>query len=364
MSQTSPTSSALFAPSTLGDVELANRIIMAPLTRSRAAAGNIPHALNARYYAQRASAGLIISEATQITPQGQGYPKTPGIHSQEQIDGWKEVTHAVHQLGGKIFLQLWHVGRISHPVTLADGGLPVAPSAIKPAGEIYTDQGMKPFVTPRALETAEIPALVENFRRAAANAKAAGFDGVEIHAANGYLIDQFLRDGTNQRTDSYGGSVSNRSRLLREVTEAVLTVWNPGQVGVRLSPVNPFNDIADSAPQTTFEAVTEQLNTYQLAYLHVVEDQVSDFDFQRLRQIFNGAYIANNGYDRDSAIAAVDADRADFIAFGKLFISNPDLPERLRRNGPYNAPRPDSFYAGGAEGYDDYPSLTTVGATV
>lgn len=363
MSQTSPTSSALFVPSTLGDVELTNRIIMAPLTRSRAAAGNIPHALNARYYAQRASAGLIISEATQITPQGQGYPKTPGIHSQEQIDGWKEVTQAVQQRGGKIFLQLWHVGRISHPVTLADGGLPVAPSPIRPAGDIYTDQGMKPFVTPRALETPEIPALVEDFRRAAANAKAAGFDGVEIHAANGYLIDQFLRDGTNQRTDSYGGSVSNRSRLLREVAEAVLTVWNPGQVGVRLSPVNPFNDIADSAPQATFEAVTEHLNTYQLAYLHVVEDQVSDFDFQRLRQIFNGAYIANGGYDRDSAIEAVDADRADFIAFGKLFISNPDLPERLRRNGPYNEPRPDSFYAGGAEGYDDYPALTLAGAT-
>lgn len=363
MSQTPLTSSNLFAPSTLGDVTLANRIIMAPLTRSRAAIGNVPHALNARYYAQRASAGLIISEATQITPQGQGYPKTPGIHSQEQVDGWKGVTQAVHQRGGKIFLQLWHVGRISHPVTLADGSLPVAPSAIKPAGEIYTDQGMKPFVTPRPLEAAEIPALVEDFRRAAANAKASGFDGVEIHAANGYLIDQFLRDGTNQRNDSYGGSVSNRSRLLREVTEAVLTVWKPGQVGVRLSPVNPFNDIIDSAPQPTFEAVTEQLNAYQLAYLHVVEDQSSDFDFQRLRQIFNGAYMANGGYERDSAIAAVDADRADFIAFGKLFISNPDLPERLRRNGPYNDPRPDSFYAGGAEGYDDYPALAEVGVS-
>ena len=363
MSQTSLTSSALFAPSTLGDVALANRIIMAPLTRSRAAAGNVPHALNARYYAQRASAGLIISEATQITPQGQGYPKTPGIHSQEQIDGWQEVTQAVHKHGGKIFLQLWHVGRISHPDTLADGGLPVAPSALKPAGEIYTDKEMQPFVTPRALETAEIPALVEDFRRAAANAKAAGFDGVEIHAANGYLIDQFLRDGTNHRDDGYGGSVTNRSRLLREVTEAILTVWKPGQVGLRLSPVNPFNDISDSTPQATFEVITEQLNAYKLAYLHVVEDRATDFDFQRLRQIFDGAYIANGDYDHDSAIAAVDTDRADFIAFGKLFIANPDLPERLRRNGPYNAPRPDSFYAGGAEGYDDYPALTTVDAT-
>jgi N-ethylmaleimide reductase len=362
MSQTSTTSSTLFAPATLGSVPVANRIVMAPLTRSRAAAGNVPHALNARYYAQRASAGLIISEATQITPQGQGYPKTPGIHSQEQIAGWQGVTQAVHQRGGKIFLQLWHVGRISHPVTLADGGLPVAPSALQPAGEIYTEQGMKPFVTPRALETAEIPTLVEDFRRAAANAKTAGFDGVEIHAANGYLLDEFLRDGTNRRTDGYGGSVANRGRLLREVTEAVLTVWEPGQVGVRLSPVNPFNDIADSAPQATFEAVTEQLNAYRLAYLHVVEDPSSDFDFQRLRQIFNGAYIANGGYDRARAIAAVDADQADFIAFGKLFISNPDLPERLRRDGPYNAPRPDSFYAGGAEGYDDYPALAAAGA--
>lgn len=363
MSQTSPTSSTLFAPATLGSVTLANRIVMAPLTRSRAATGNVPHALNARYYAQRASAGLIISEASQISPLGQGYPKTPGIHSQEQVDGWKGVTQAVHQRGGKIFLQLWHVGRISHPVTLGNGGLPVAPSALRPAGEIYTDQGMQPFVTPRALDIAEIPALAEDFRRAAANAKAAGFDGVEIHAANGYLIDQFLRDGTNQRTDGYGGPGSNRSRLLREVTEAVLTVWTPGQVGVRLSPVNPFNDIADSAPQTTFEAVTEQLNAYQLAYLHVVEDRGSDFDFQRLRQIFNGAYIANGGYERDSAIAAVDADRADFVAFGKLFISNPDLPDRLRRDGPYNDPRPDSFYAGGADGYDDYPSLAEAEAS-
>ena len=360
--QSTPATSALFSPAVLGSVALSNRIVMAPLTRSRAASGNVPQALNARYYAQRASAGVIISEATQITPQGQGYPKTPGIHSQEQIAGWREVTQAVHARSGKIFLQLWHVGRISHPVTLADGGLPVAPSAIQPAGEIYTEQGMKPFVTPRALETDEIPALVEDFRRAAANARAAGFDGVEIHAANGYLIDQFLRDGTNQRNDGYGGSIANRGRLLREVTEAVLTVWEPGRVGVRLSPVNPFNDIVDSAPQATFEAVTQQLNAYRLAYLHVVEDRSSTFDFQRLRQIFTGAYIANGDYDHDSAIAAVAADRADFIAFGKLFIANPDLPERLWRDGPYNAPRPDSFYAGGAEGYDDYPALETAGA--
>ena len=363
ISAQNPATNALFAPAVLGTLPLPNRVLMAPLTRSRAAQGNVPHALNARYYAQRASAGLIIAEATQITPQGQGYPKTPGIHSQQQVAGWRGVTQAVHERGGRIFLQLWHVGRVSHPLTQADGGLPVAPSALQPAGEIYTEQGMKPFVTPRALDIDELPALVEDYRRAAANAKAAGFDGVEIHAANGYLIDQFLRDRTNQRDDSYGGSVENRGRLLREVTEAVLRVWEPGRVGVRLSPVNPFNDIADSAPQATFEAITEQLNAYELAYLHVVEDRASDFDFQRLRQIFNGAYIANGGYDRDSAIAAVAGEQADFIAFGKLFIANPDLPERLRRNGPFNVPRPDAYYAGGAEGYDDYPALDTAGAT-
>ena len=362
MNPTAKTVDALFQPAVLGTLPVANRVLMAPLTRSRAAAGNVPHALNVRYYAQRAGGGLIISEATQITPQGQGYPKTPGIHSAAQIAGWKDVTRAVHGKGGRIFLQLWHVGRISHPVTQEGGGLPVAPSAIRPAGEIFTEQGMKPFVTPRALAIGELPGVIEDFRVAAANAREAGFDGVEIHAANGYLIDQFLRDGTNRRDDAYGGSVDNRARLLREVTEAVLTVWEPGRVGVRLSPVNPFNDIADSAPQATFEAVTDQLNAYGLAYLHVVEDRASGFDFQRLREIFNGAYIANGGYERDSAIEAVAEERADFVAFGKLFISNPDLPTRLRRGGPYNPPRPATFYAGGAEGYDDYPALETAGA--
>ena len=351
--------SNLFSPAVLGSVPLRNRIVMAPLTRSRAAAGNVPHELNARYYAQRASAGLIISEATQISPQGQGYPKTPGIHSDAQIAGWRLVTKAVHDQGGKIFLQLWHVGRISHPLTLESDDLPVAPSAIKPAGEIYTDQGMQPFVTPRALATEELSGLVEDFRRAAANAKEAGFDGVEIHAANGYLIDQFLRDGTNKRDDAYGGSVENRARLLREVTAAVLTVWEPGQVGVRISPTNPFNDIVDSNPQMTFEAITEELNAYGLAYLHVVEDRATGFDFQKLRQIFSGAYMANGDYKRDSAIEAIETEQADFIAFGKLFIANPDLPERLRTNAGFNAAREESFYAGGAEGYDDYPFLQT-----
>lgn len=351
--------SKLFAPALLGSMPLQNRIVMAPLTRSRAASGNVPHELNARYYAQRASAGLIISEATQISPQGQGYPKTPGIHSEAQIAGWRMVTKAVHEHGGKIFLQLWHVGRISHPLTLGSGELPVAPSAIKPAGEIYTDQGMQQFVTPRALATNEIPALIEEFRRAAANAKEAGFDGVEIHGANGYLIDQFLRDGTNKRHDAYGGSVENRARLLREVTEAVLSVWEPGQVGVRISPTNPFNDIADSNPQATFESVVLQLNQYGLGYLHVVEDRTDGFDYHKLRHIFNGAYMANGGYERDSAIDAIETEQADFIAFGKLFIANPDLPERLRLDTGFNPAREESFYAGGAEGYDDYPTLET-----
>ncbi|MDQ2990956.1 MAG: alkene reductase, partial [Pseudomonadota bacterium] len=224
-------------------------------------------------------------------------------------------------------------------------------------GEIYTDQGMQPFVTPRALATNEIPALIEDFRRAAANAKEAGFDGVEIHAANGYLIDQFLRDGTNKREDAYGGSVENRARLLREVAEAVLSVWEPGQVGVRISPTNPFNDIADSSPQATFETVVEQLNQYGLGYLHVVEDRTDGFDYQKLRHIFNGAYMANGGYERDSAITAIENEQADFIAFGKLFIANPDLPKRLRLHTGFNPAREDSFYAGGAEGYDDYPAL-------
>lgn len=348
---------ALFSPTVLGDMHVANRIVMAPLTRSRAAPGNVPHALNERYYAQRAGAGLIISEATQISTTGQGYPRTPGVHSAAQIEGWKGVTQAVHARGGKIFLQLWHVGRISHPVTQPGGALPVAPSAIQPKGEIYTDQGMKAFVTPRPLLIDEILQIIEDFRQAASNAKVAGFDGVEIHAANGYLIDQFLRDGTNHRSDAYGGSIENRARLLREVTQAILTVYQPGQVGVRLSPVNPFNDIADSAPQATFDSVTTLLNAYGLAYLHVVEDRQSGFDFQRLRTLFNGAYIANGGYERETAIAAIREERADFVAFGKLFIANPDLPERLLRNGPYNEPHPESYYAGGAEGYDDYPTL-------
>src|SRR5215470_9766740 len=266
----------IFSPFNLGPLQLPNRVVMAPMTRNRAGRGNVPGPLNATYYAQRASAGLIISEATQISPQGVGYPGTPGIHSAEQITGWKRVTDAVHAAGGRMFLQLWHVGRISHPSLQPDGALPVAPSAIAPAGQAMTREGMKPFVTPRALETAEIAGIVEDYRRAARNARQAGFDGVELHGANGYLIDQFLRDGSNRRTDRYGGTAPNRARLLIEVTEALVAEWGAERVGVRLSPTNPFNDISDSNPAATFATAIAELDRFNLAYLHVIEPATGD----------------------------------------------------------------------------------------
>ena len=285
----------------------------------------------------------------------------PGLYGTEQLDGWKKVTRAVHEAGGKIVVQLWHVGRISHTSLQPGHAKPVAPSAIRAhAKTVLLKDGVPTFTDtsePRALDAEELPRIVQDYRHAARNAIAAGFDGVEVHGANGYLIDQFLRDGTNKRDDAYGGPVENRARLLREVAEAVLSVWEPGQVGVRLSPTNPFNDIADSNPQATFETVVAQLNQYGLGYLHVVEDRTDGFDYQKLRRIFNGAYMANGGYERDSAIDAVESEQADFIAFGKLFIANPDLPERLRLNTGFNPAREESFYAGGAEGYDDYPFL-------
>lgn len=354
----------LFTPAQLGPYTLRNRFVMAPLTRNRAGAGNVPHALNATYYAQRASAGLIISEASQVSPQGVGYPGTPGVHSKEQVEGWKHVTRAVHDRGGRIFLQLWHVGRISHPSLQPNGELPVAPSAIRPAGEAFTPEGLKPFVTPRALETDEIPGIVEQYRKAAINALAAGFDGVEIHTANGYLLDQFLRDGTNRRTDRYGGSLENRVRLLLEVTDAVAGVWNPDRVGVRISPVNPFNDIADSDPQRTFEYAAARLNRFRIAYLHVVEQgaEYQAFDFTRLREIFKGKYIANTGYTKARANRALADGHADLVAFGALFIANPDLPARFAVDAPLNEPDQATFYGGGAKGYTDYPFLETQAA--
>lgn len=352
----------LFSPYQLGDLQLPNRFVMAPLTRNRAGAGNVPGELNATYYAQRASAGLLIAEATQITPEGQGYPFTPGIHSAEQIAGWKLVTEAVHQQGGRIFLQMWHVGRVSHPDFQPNGALPVAPSAIAPKGEVFTFTGAKPYVTPRALETAEIPGVIQQYRQAAQNALAAGFDGVEVHGANGYLLDQFLRDGTNQRTDEYGGVVENRARLLLEVVEAVTQVWGGQRVGVRLSPSSTFNDMQDSNPLGTFGYVAEALNRFGLAYLHIIDPSESDLRHggtalatSELRSRFQGPLIVNGGYNRERGDAILASGGADLVSFGVLFLANPDLPKRFELNAPLNQPDFATFYTSGAKGYTDYP---------
>lgn len=352
-------SNPLFMPVTLGDLTLPNRIVMAPLTRNRAGPNNVPQPMNATYYAQRASAGLIISEATQVSPQGVGYPATPGIHSPEQVEGWRQVTEAVHRAGGRIFAQLWHVGRISHPDLQPGGGLPVAPSAIRPEGQASTYEGPKPFVTPRALDASELPQIVEQYAIGASNARRAGFDGVEIHAANGYLLDQFLRDGTNRRDDAYGGSIENRMRLLREVLAAVKRSWDPTRIGVRFSPVGTFNDMRDSDPQPLYNALSEQLSEDQVGYLHVVEDipVVGSFDYRALRQRFAGLYMANSNYDRAKAIDALQHDRADLIAFGRPYIANPDLPKRLAADALLNAPDPETFYGGDERGYLDYPTM-------
>ncbi len=355
---------ALFSPVRVGDLELPHRVVMAPMTRNRAGEGNVPREINARYYAQRASAALIVTEASQVSPRGVGYPATPGIHSDEQVAGWRLVTDAVHAAGGRIFLQLWHVGRISHPSLQPDGELPVAPSAIRPAGEAATYQGPQPFVTPRALGLDEIPGVVDEFRRGAANARRAGFDGVEVHAANGYLLDQFLRDGTNRREDSYGGSVDNRSRLLREVLAAVFESWPANRVGVRLSPSGTFNDMSDSDPAATFGRVVEQLDGLGLAYLHLIEATPADLrhggkavETAELRARYRGAVLVNGDYDAERGNAAVASGAADLVSFGRPFLANPDLPERLRRGAGLNEPDPATFYGGGAEGYVDYPAL-------
>jgi N-ethylmaleimide reductase len=353
----------LFTPIRLGGLELPNRIVMAPLTRNRAGQpGNVPQPINATYYAQRASAGLIITEGSPISDMAHGYPDTPGIHNPAQVAGWKRVTDAVHAKGGRIFLQLWHVGRISHPSLLPNDALPVAPSAIKPAGTAFTHQGMMDFVTPRALATSEIPALIEDFRIAAHHAKTAGFDGVEVHGANGYLLDQFLRDGTNQRTDQYGGSIANRTRLLQEVVAAVCDVWGADRVGVRISPLNQYNDIRDSHPQALFNHVGDTLRPFGLAYLHVMERDVHGaevpLDFLELRRRFNGQYMANGGYDKRRANAAIAASRVDCVAFGKPYIANPDLVERYAQDAPLNVADSSTFYGGREQGYTDYPALT------
>lgn len=358
-----PQTPDLFTPVRLGRYRLKNRVVMAPLTRNRAGAGNVPQAMNAIYYRQRATAGLIITEGSPVSPQGVGYPGTPGIHNRSQIAGWRRVTDAVHDQGGRIFLQLWHVGRISHPSLQLDGALPVAPSAIRPVGDAFTADGPQPFVTPRALDIREIPGIVGQFRTGAINALEAGFDGVEVHGANGYLLDQFLRDGANQRIDAYGGAVENRARLLLEVTEAVVGVWGADRVGVRLSPVNSFNSITDSDPDGTFGHVARRLSPLGLAYLHVVESDVAGstihqgFDRQRLRRAFAGPYMANGGYQFDTATAVLAAKDADLVSFGAPFIANPDLVERFQSNAPLNTPDPETFYGGFEAGYTDYPVL-------
>jgi N-ethylmaleimide reductase len=364
MSTPSPTAPDLFAPYALGALQLRNRLVMAPLTRSRAGPGNVPSEMAATYYAQRAGAGLIVTEATQAAAGGQGYVATPGIHSEDQVAGWRRVTEAVHQAGGRIFVQLWHVGRVSHPDFRA-GELPVAPSPIAPRGvQTFTAEGLKPIPAPRALDAGEIPGIVQEFRRAAGNAKAAGFDGVEVHGANGYLLDQFLEDGTNQRTDDYGGSVENRARLLFEVLAAVSDVWGGQRVGVRLSPGGTFNDMCDSDPQATFGYVVRRLATLELAYLHLIEPSpppgehpMPCLSARFFRPLYPGTLIVAGGYTLERARRVVEAGLADLVAFGQLFIANPDLPERLRTGAPLITPDPDTFYGGGAEGYIDYPAL-------
>ena len=352
----------LFSPVKLGGIALSNRVVMAPLTRNRAGEGGVPQEMNVKYYEQRASAGLIITEATPISPMGHGYPLLPGIYTDAQIAGWKKVTDAVHAKGGKIVIQLWHVGRISHP-SLLNGETPVAPSAIKPAGQAFTFQGLVDYVTPRALELSELPGIVADYVQAAKNALKAGFDGVEVHSANGYLLDQFLRDGSNQRTDQYGGSFENRARLLMQVTQAVVDAIGSDKVGLRLSPVNPFNDMKDSNPQALFNYVTEQLNQFNLAYLHVVEGGIhgggvaSPFDFVAMRKRCKSSYIANLSYDKARGNQAIASGHADAVAYGVPFIANPDLVERLRKDAPLNEADASTFYGGTEKGYTDYPTL-------
>jgi N-ethylmaleimide reductase len=365
------TSEHLFNPIKVGALELRNRMVMAPLTRARAGVERIPNALIAQYYRQRASAGLIISEATHVSPQGIGWVETPGIHTDEQVKGWQLVTEAVHEEGGKIYLQLWHTGRASHPDFQVDGALPVSASAIAPAGDAHTPLGKKPYVAPRALETEEIAGVVQTYAEATRRAQDAGFDGVEIHAANGYLIDQFLRDCSNHRTDAYGGSIPNRLRLLQEVTEAVVSAWSADRVGVRLSPTNPFNDMKDSNPVATFSAAAELLNRYGFAYLHVLEALPGhflagegEFVTPHLRNIFDGLLMVNGGYGRETGVEAIAQGDADLIAYGVPFIANPDLPERFRQHAALNPPDPATFYSHGSEGYTDYPTLAKMQSAV
>ncbi|MFQ6774887.1 alkene reductase [Cereibacter sphaeroides] len=355
----------LFTPIAVGDLTLKNRVVMAPLTRNRAEPeGDLPTDLTVEYYRQRAGAGLIVTEGSQISPEGKGYAWTPGIHSAAQVAGWRKVTDAVHARGGHIAIQLWHVGRISH-TSLLDGQKPVAPSAIAAASRTFDGTGFVATSEPRALETDEIARVVEDYRKAARNAKAAGFDAVEIHAANGYLIDQFLRETSNKRTDAYGGSQENRVRFLEEVVGAVVAEMGPGRTGIRFSPFSNANDVGiDSDTVGLFSRAIDVLNRHGIAFLHMVEGQTGgarewpEGALETLRDRFGGTYVANNGYDREMAVAAVESGKADMVAFGKLYISNPDLAERLAARAPLGPLPTEGLYGGGAEGYTDYPTLT------
>jgi 2,4-dienoyl-CoA reductase-like NADH-dependent reductase (Old Yellow Enzyme family) len=346
----------LFDPLKVGDLELPNRIIMSPLTRSRAGVSRIPNALMAEYYSQRATAGLILSEATVVSATGIGYADTPGIWSAEQVEGWKLTTRAVHEAGGRIFLQLWHVGRVSDPIFL-NGALPVAPSAVAVQGNVSLVRPPTPFVTPRALAREEIPGIVEAFRRGAENAQLAGFDGVELHGANGYLLDQFLQDSTNLRIDDYGGSLENRARLLLEAADAAISVWGAGRVGVHLAPRGDAHSMGDSDAPRTFEYVARRLGERKIAFLCAREYIAPDRLGPRLKAAFGGVYIANEKFDYQSATRVVESGEADAVAFGRLFIANPDLPRRFLSQGPFNELKTAELYAGGAQGYTDYPSL-------
>ena len=346
----------LFDPITIGDLQLKNRIVMAPLTRCRADEGRVPNALMAEYYVQRASAGLIISEATSVTPMGVGYPNTPGIWSDAQVRGWSNITKAVHNAGGKIVLQLWHVGRISDPSYL-NGAAPVAPSAIAAKGHVSLLRPERPLPVPRALETEEIDDIVEAYRQGAENAKAAGFDGVEIHGANGYLLDQFLQDSSNKRSDRYGGSLENRARLLLEVTDAVVSVWGAGRVGMHLSPRADLHDMGDSNRAETFTYVASELGKRGIAFICAREHAADDSLTPSLKQAFGGVFIANEGFTKELGNAWLQSGKADAVAFGVPFIANPDLPARLAQDAPLNPPRPEGFYGSGAVGYIDYPTL-------
>jgi N-ethylmaleimide reductase len=353
-----PSRSKLFAPFELGPIQLANRIVMAPMSRNRANADGVPRELTSLYYAQRASAGLIVTEAAPVSLQGSSTPNMPGIFSEPQVAGWRQVTRSLHAAGGKIFLQLWHAGRISHPSLYADGALPVAPSAIPASGTLATAAGALPLVTPRALSTNEVKETVGQFAQAALKAKEAGFDGIELHAGNGYLIDQFLRDGSNQRADGYGGAARVRVRFLLEIIESVSAIWGTDRIGVRLSPASTVNGASDSDPQSCFNYLAEALSDCSLAFVHVDETANGPFDWQMFRSCYRGVYIANRGYDRDRAIAAIESGHADLVSFGALFIANPDLVRRLQIGAALNTPDRSTFYGGDHRGYTDYPTLS------